>query len=126
MEKKRIKENCKRGGGKFKMGRGKRWKMSRGPFFFSFFFFFFFYYFASGFGGYQIEIFYREKAFHAGKKIKKNDFAPSEKFSCYAPGANHPTINILLCAVLLYIKSTRRILKILQFCAVVVFHYSRF
>ena len=35
-----------------------------------------------------MEIFYWEKAFHAGKKIKKNDFAPSEKFSCYAPGLN--------------------------------------
>ena len=32
-----------------------------------------------------MEIFYREKAFHAGKKNRKNDFAPSEKFSCYAP-----------------------------------------
>ena len=30
-------------------------------------------------------IFYREKAFHAGKKIRKNDFAPSEKYACYAP-----------------------------------------
>ena len=33
-----------------------------------------------------MEIFYREKAFHAGKKIRKNDFASSEKFSCCAPG----------------------------------------
>ena len=32
-----------------------------------------------------MEIFYREKAFHAREKIRKNDFAPSEKFSCYAP-----------------------------------------
>ena len=31
-------------------------------------------------------IFYREYAFHAGKKIRKNDFAPSEKYACYAPG----------------------------------------
>ena len=31
-------------------------------------------------------IFYREKEFHAGKKIRKNDFAPSEKYACYAPG----------------------------------------
>ena len=31
-------------------------------------------------------IFYREKAFHARKKIRKNDFAPSEKYACYAPG----------------------------------------
>ena len=30
-------------------------------------------------------IFYREKTFHAGKKIRKNDFAPSEKYACYAP-----------------------------------------
>ena len=37
------------------------------------------------FGSTKMEIFYREKAFHAGKKIRKNDFAPSEKFSCYAP-----------------------------------------
>ena len=29
--------------------------------------------------------FYREKAFHARKKIRKNDFAPSQIFSCYAP-----------------------------------------
>ena len=29
--------------------------------------------------------FYREKAFHAGKKIRKNDFAPSEKYSSKAP-----------------------------------------
>ena len=32
-----------------------------------------------------MEIFYREKACHAGKKFRQNDFAPSEKFSCYAP-----------------------------------------
>ena len=32
----------------------------------------------------EIWIFYREKAFHAGKNIRKSDFAPSEKFSCYA------------------------------------------
>ena len=36
-----------------------------------------------------MEIFYWEKTFHAGKKIRKNDFAPSEKFSCYAPDAVH-------------------------------------
>ena len=30
-------------------------------------------------------IFYREKAFHAGKKIRKNDVASSEKYACYAP-----------------------------------------
>ena len=35
-------------------------------------------------------IFYRKKAFHAGKKIRKNDFAPSEKYSSYAPGSRQP------------------------------------
>ena len=33
----------------------------------------------------KMGIFYREKAFHAGKKIRKNDFAPSEKYACHAP-----------------------------------------
>ena len=33
-------------------------------------------------------IFYREKPFNAGKKIRKNDFAPSEKYACYAPVGN--------------------------------------
>ena len=37
------------------------------------------------FGSIKTEIFYREKAFHAGKKIRKKDFVPSEKFSCYTP-----------------------------------------
>ena len=39
-----------------------------------------------------MEIFYREKASHAGNKIMKNDFAPSEKFSCYAPDRHLPSI----------------------------------
>ena len=30
-----------------------------------------------------MEIFHQEKAFQ--EKIRKNDFAPSEKCSCYAP-----------------------------------------
>ena len=33
----------------------------------------------------KMGIFYQEKAFHAEKKIRKNDFAPSEKYACYAP-----------------------------------------
>ena len=33
-----------------------------------------------------MEIFYREKAFYAGKKSGKMTLPPSEKFSCYAPG----------------------------------------
>ena len=57
-----------------------------------FFFFFFFFCFSLlkttkiCFGSTKMGIFYREKAFHAGKKIRKNDFAPSEKYACYAPG----------------------------------------
>ena len=34
----------------------------------------------------KIGIFYQEKAFQARKKIRKNDFAPSVKYSSYAPG----------------------------------------
>ena len=41
------------------------------------------------FGSTKMEIFYREKAFHAAKKIRKNDFASSEKFSCCAPGEKY-------------------------------------
>ena len=59
--------------------------MRRGPF--SFLFFFTFQKMTqSCLGSTKMEIFYWEKAFHAGKKIRKNDFARSEKFSCYAPG----------------------------------------
>ena len=36
-------------------------------------------------GATKVWIFYREKAFYTGKKIRKSDFAPSEKFSSYAP-----------------------------------------
>ena len=48
------------------------------------------------FGSTKMGIFYREKAFYAGKKIrKKNYFVPSEKYACYAPvRAGHiPTKN---------------------------------
>ena len=73
------KENCKREGFFF---------------FLSFFFlFFFFFFFAFHFwkrrkvvlGLPKWEFFYQEKNFHAGKKIRKNDFVPSEKYVCYAP-----------------------------------------
>ena len=37
------------------------------------------------FGSTKMRIFYRENAFHAGKKIRENYFAPSEKYACYAP-----------------------------------------
>ena len=59
---------CKREGGKLKNGRWKSYKMRRGLFF----------------SLLSIQN-HQEKAFHAGKKIRKNDFAPSEKFSCYDP-----------------------------------------
>ena len=38
-----------------------------------------------GFESTKMGISYGEKAFHGGKKIRKNDFAPSEKYACYAP-----------------------------------------
>ena len=41
------------------------------------------------FGSIKMEIFYRERAFHTGKKITKNDFVPLEKFSCYAPATGY-------------------------------------
>ena len=53
-----------------------------------FFFFFLLFTFENDgicFGSTKMGIFYREKTFHAGKKIRKNDFAPSEKYACYAP-----------------------------------------
>ena len=87
------KKNCKREGGKLKMEGGKSWKMIRGPFFFFFFFLFLFFVCFSlwkttkiCFGATKMGIFYREKAFPLREKIRKNYFAPSEKFSCYAPG----------------------------------------
>ena len=75
-------ENCKREGGKLKMEGGKvpKWGAD--------FFFFFFLLFKTTkicFGCTKMEISYREKRYHAGIKIWKNDFAPSEKVSCYAP-----------------------------------------
>ena len=41
------------------------------------------------FGSTKMEIFYREKSISRREKIRKNDFAPSEKFSCYAPVHNY-------------------------------------
>ena len=67
--------------------RWKSYKMRRGIFFF-FFLPLTFQMMKSTkicFGSTKIEIFYREKAFHTGIKIRKNDFAPSEIFSCYTP-----------------------------------------
>ena len=54
-------------------------------------------------------IFYREKTFHAGKKnqeIRKNDFAPSEKYACYAPA--HRNLDIIVLCNMLVIKSNLR------------------
>ena len=88
-EKKRSqgkKENCKREGGKLKMEGGK-WKSykineERTPFFFFFFF-------ASHFSKPPKFVLDLPKwKFSAGKKIRKNGFAPSEKFSSYAPAFN--------------------------------------
>ena len=95
MEQKK-KENRKKEGGKLKMEGGNVTK--RGEDFFVLFLFLFFVsdllllllLFCSlfkrteiCFGSTKMEIFYRRKAFYAGKKIRKNDFAPSEKSACY-------------------------------------------
>ena len=40
------------------------------------------------FGSTKMEIFYREKAFHTGKKSGKMNLPPQKKFSCYAPGSS--------------------------------------
>ena len=37
---------------------------------------------------YQNGNFLGGKAFHAGKRIRKNDFIPSEKYACYAPDSH--------------------------------------
>ena len=68
------KGNCKRKGGKLKMEA-------------SFFLLFTFQNGKTLFSVYQNGNFLPGKThFTPGKKIRKNDFAPSEKFSCYAPG----------------------------------------
>ena len=70
---------------------GKAIKRGEDPFFFCFVCLFFFCFSLSKtteicFGSTKMVIFYRQKlAFHAGKKIRKNDFAPSEKYACYTP-----------------------------------------
>ena len=77
--------------GKVEMEVGKVLKRGEDPFFFFFFFFFFFCFSLlktteiGFFRSTKMGIFYREKTFHTGKKIRKNDFAPSEKYPCYAP-----------------------------------------
>ena len=85
-EKKENCKNCKREGGKLeiKVGMKVGKAIKRGEdLFFSFFFFFLLFTFENDgnlFWDYQKwKILYREKAFHVGKKIRKDDFAPSEK-----------------------------------------------
>ena len=77
-------ENCEGEGGKLELEVGK--VMKRGE---DLFFFFFCFSLLKTteicFGSTKIGIFYREKAFHIGKKIRKNYFAPSEKYASYAP-----------------------------------------
>ena len=74
---------------KIKNGRRKSYKMRRGFFsFFLSFFFFFLFTFQNHwtlFWAYQNGNFYREKSFYSGEKIRKNEFAPSEKYYSYAP-----------------------------------------
>ena len=43
------------------------------------------------FGSTKMEIFYRKNVFYA----RRNDFAPSEKFTCYAPARNEPDITLM-------------------------------
>ena len=86
---KKERKKKKNEGEKLTMEGGKVRKWGE-DFFFSFLFFFFFSLFKVTeicFGSTKTGILYRKKSFHAGKKIRKNDFAPSEKFSCYAPGS---------------------------------------
>ena len=81
MEKKRRK--IVKGRWKIENGRRESMKMSRG--FFFFFCFSLLKMMKICFGATKMEICYWEKAFHTGKNIWKNDFAPSEKCFCYAP-----------------------------------------
>ena len=77
-----------RKGGKLEMEAGKRSKKRWWPFFFFFFFFFLLFTFENDenlFWVYHNGNFLPGKPFNAGKKIRKNDFAPSEKYACYAP-----------------------------------------
>ena len=80
-------DDCKREGGKLKMEGGKSSTMRRGLFFF-FFFFFLLFTFQNDenlFWVYQNGNFLPGKRNSRREKIRKNDFAPSEKNSCYAP-----------------------------------------
>ena len=73
---------------KIETGRRKSYKIRRGPYFYFFLIFFFcFSLFKTteiSFGSTKIGILDQEKAFCTGEKTRKNDFAPSEKYSSYA------------------------------------------
>ena len=69
------KENCKREGGKLKMEGGKVTKWGEDPFFFACHFL----------KPLKFVLGLSKWKFSTGKNIRKNDFAPSEKFSCYTP-----------------------------------------
>ena len=77
----KSKENRKKGRWKIENGRRKSYIMRRGPF-----------------GSTKMAIFYQEKAFHVGKKIRKNDFAPSKKYSSYAPASFNRRSAVLILA----------------------------
>ena len=81
MEKKRRKIKKKRW--KIENRRRKTYKMRRGPFFF-FFHFSKLLQFVLGVTKWEFSTV--GKLFLIGKKIRKNDFTTSEKYSCYAPG----------------------------------------
>ena len=96
------KEEKEREGGKFKMEGGKVTKWGEDLFLFCFSLF---KTTKICFGSTKMEIFYREKAFHARKKIRKNDFAPSEKFSCYSPaGGMLTTFGITIITVYILLQ----------------------
>ena len=81
------KENQKRESRKLKMEAGKRvTKWGEDLLFFIFLFFFFFLLSLKFVLGLPKLEFCTGKSIHTGKKIRKNDFAPSEKYSSYAPG----------------------------------------
>ena len=83
------KGNCQRGGGKFKMEEEKVGKWVEDLFFFFFFCFYTFENDENLFWGCQNRNFLPGKSISRWeKKIRKNDFAPSEKFSCCAPACH--------------------------------------
>ena len=93
---------------RWKIGNGRRksYKMKRRPFFLLLLLFFFLSFYISkrlkfGLGLPKWKFATGKKHFTPGEKcLRKNDFAPSEKFSCYAPGLFHAYLNLgLHCVV---------------------------